>query len=135
MVRADPQPRSARFGRISLIVSAERSAMSQPPSRVGPSMLGAQKGKASPPPERGSALDQPQGSRNQVAAALEPTPVVATAHAGLKKQGLSKARVNLTYRASQERQEWLRRFVFEERTTIQDLINAALRRMLPGIPD
>lgn len=109
--------------------------MSQPPSRLSPSLLGAQKGKASPPLEQGSALDQAQGSRDQAPVALEPTPVVAPAHADLKKQGLSKARVNLTYRASQERQEWLRRFVFEERTTIQDLIDAALRRMLPGIPD
>lgn len=109
--------------------------MSQPPSRLSSSMLGAQKGKASPPPEQGSALDQPQDSRDQAPAALGPTPVAASAHTGLKKQGLSKARVNLTYRASQERQEWLRRFVFEERTTIQDLIDAALRRMLPEIPD
>ena len=109
--------------------------MSQPPSRLSPSMLGAQKGKASPPPEQGSALGQKQDSRDQAPTVLEPTPVVAPAHAGLKKQGLNKARVNLTYRASQERQEWLRRFVFEERTTIQDLIDAALRRMLPDIPD
>jgi len=109
--------------------------MSQPPSRLSPSMLGAQKGKASPPPEQGSALDQPHGSRDQAAAAPTASPIAAPAHPGLKKQGLSKARVNLTYRASQERQEWLRRFVFEERTTIQDLIDAALRRMLPDIPD
>ncbi len=109
--------------------------MSQPPSRLSPSLLGAQKGKASPPSEQGSALNQPQGGRDQPSVILESIPVVGSAHAGLKKQGLSKARVNLTYRASQERQEWLRRFVFEERTTIQDLINAALRRMLPGIPD
>jgi len=106
--------------------------MSQPPSRLSPSMLGTQKGKASPPPERGSALDQPQDDRGH---APHPSPVVSPNHPGLKKQGLSKARVNLTYRASQERQEWLRRFVFEERTTIQDLIDAALRRMLPDIPD
>ena len=98
-------------------------------------MLGAQKGKASPPPEQGSALDQAQGSRDQAPAASTPSPVASQAHPGLKKHGLSKARVNLTYRASQERQEWLRRFVFEERTTIQDLIDAALRRMLPDIPD
>lgn len=109
--------------------------MSQQPSRLNPSMLGAQKGKASPPPEQGSALDQSQGSRDQASADPDPNLVVAPAHPGLKKQGLSKARVNLTYRASQERQEWLRRFVFEERTTIQDLIDAALRRMLSEIPD
>ncbi len=109
--------------------------MSQPPSRLSPSLLGAQKGKAFPPSEQRSALDQPQGSRDQAPVVLESIPVVGSTHAGLKKQSLSKARVNLTYRASQERQEWLRRFVFEERTTIQDLIDAALRRMLPGIPD
>lgn len=109
--------------------------MSQQPSRLSPSMLGTQKGKAFPPPEQGSALDQSQDSRDRAPAGLEAGPVVALAHPGLKKQGLSKARVNLTYRASQERQEWLRRFVFEERTTIQDLIDAALRRMLPEIPD
>ncbi len=109
--------------------------MSQPPSRLSPSMLGTQKGKASPPLERGSALDQPQEGRDHAPAAPLPSPAVSPTHPGLKKQGLSKARVNLTYRASQERQEWLRRFVFEERTTIQDLIDAALRRMLPDIPD
>ncbi len=109
--------------------------MSQPPSRLSPTMLGTQKGKASPPPEQGSALDQPKDSHGQAPAAPGPSPVIASAHPGLKKQGQSKARVNLTYRASQERQEWLRRFVFEERTTIQDLIDAALRRMLPDIPD
>ena len=109
--------------------------MSQQPSRLNPNMPGAQKGKASPPSEQGSALDHPQGSRAQVPAAHDPGAVLAPAHPALKKQGVSKARVNLTYRASQERQEWLRRFVFEERTTIQDLIDAALRRMLPEIPD
>lgn len=109
--------------------------MSQQPSRLSPSMLGTQKGKASPPPEQGSALDQPQDSRDRKPVGSEVSLAVATGHPGLKKQGLSKARVNLTYRASQERQEWLRRFVFEERTTIQDLIDAALRRMLPEIPD
>ena len=109
--------------------------MPQQPSRLSPSLLGTPKGQASPPPEREAALSQPQGTRDQAPSAPNASPPPAAQHPGLRKQGRSKARVNLTYRASQERQEWLRRFVFEERTTIQDLIDAALRRMLPDIPD
>jgi hypothetical protein len=110
--------------------------MSNQPSRLSPSMLGTLKGQAAPPPEQGSALLPPRSAPDQPAGGTDPSAApTATAHLGLKKRGESKARVNLTYRASQERQEWLRQFVFEQRTTIQDLIDAALRRMLPDIPD
>ena len=110
--------------------------MSNQPSRLNPGLLGTPKGQATPPPEPGSALPSPTPALEPPAASDEPgPPAPATPPLGLKKRGESKARVNLTYRASQERQEWLRRFVFEQRTTIQDLIDAALQRMLPDIPD
>lgn len=110
--------------------------MSNRPSRLDPGLLGTPKGQAMAPPEPGSALPPSVRALEQSAVGHEPSPPApATSSPEFRKRGESKARVNLTYRASQERQEWLRRFVFEERTTIQDLIDAALRRMLPDIPD
>ena len=110
--------------------------MSNRPSRLNPGMLGTPKGQATPPPEPDSALSPSTSALEPPMIGAESSPSApAAVPLGLRKRGESKARVNLTYRASQERQEWLRRFVFEQRTTIQDLIDAALRRMLPDIPD
>jgi hypothetical protein len=82
------------------------------------------KGAAVAPPERDHALER------------SPTSEPATPlQADLKVKEAKRGRVNLTYRISEERQEWLRRFTFEKRTTVQNVIDAALKSYLPGLPD
>ena len=52
-----------------------------------------------------------------------------------KRRDSGKARVNLTYRTTDQHQRALRRYAFDHDTTIQDLIDAALDHYLPGLRD
>lgn len=82
-----------------------------PAPRLTPGLLG---GRAQPIAEEGHALAEP----------TRPLP---------KVRDVGKGRVNITYRTSEDRQQRLRRYAFDQNTTIQDIIDAALDHYLPDV--